>query len=265
MHDLPSELKRGRFDLVYTAEGVLAWLHDLDAWAGGIVAALRSGGDFLLHEEHPVAQCVDASLRWREDYFDEDLHVYQGWSHFELKGPPATEEKVERFWRLGQVVTALARAGLVVRQLEEYPGHDLVAPASVARPRQLHRLGQKALVSKRYAREQSARWASQSVLILVAFGAILTWAVDADVNGLNVTAVGVILMIVGILVVVLDLLWWRSWTWYAAGPAGRGGRTSVTRAVRRCRLRAGAWSSTRRSVGRPQAAAALTMIIISGS
>jgi hypothetical protein len=54
-------------------------------------------------------------------------------------------------------------------------------------------------------------------LILIAFGAILTWAVDASVNGLNVTAVGVILMVVGLLVVILDLLWWRSWTWYASG------------------------------------------------
>ena len=122
VQELPSELKRGRFDLVYTADGVLTWLHDLDAWANGITSSLRSGGDFLLHEEHPVAQCVDQSLRWREDYFDEDLHVYRGWSHFELPGPPATEEKVERFWRLGQIVNALAGAGLVVRQLEEYPG-----------------------------------------------------------------------------------------------------------------------------------------------
>jgi SAM-dependent methyltransferase len=118
---LPSELKRGRFDLVYTADGVLVWLPDLDAWATGIAAALRSGGDFLLHEEHPVAICVDESLRWREDYFDEELQVHRGWTHFELTGPPATEEKVERFWRLGQVVTALSGAGLVVRQLEEYP------------------------------------------------------------------------------------------------------------------------------------------------
>jgi SAM-dependent methyltransferase len=121
VQDLPSELKRGRFDLVYTADGVLVWLHDLDAWAHGIAASLRSGGDLLLHEEHPVAQCVDESLHWREDYFDEELHVYRGWTHFELTGPPATEEKVERFWRLGQVVTALAAAGLAVRQLEEYP------------------------------------------------------------------------------------------------------------------------------------------------
>jgi SAM-dependent methyltransferase len=121
VHDLPSELKRGRFDLVYTADGVLVWLHDLDAWASGIAASLRSGGDLLLHEEHPVAQCVDESLRWRDDYFDEELHSYRGWTHFELTGPPATEEKIERLWRLGQVVTAIAGAGLVVRQLEEYP------------------------------------------------------------------------------------------------------------------------------------------------
>ena len=121
VHDLPSELKRGRFDLVYTADGVLVWLHDLAPWASGIAASLRSGGDLLLHEEHPVVQCVDESLRWREDYFDEELHAYRGWAHFELTGPPATEEKIERLWRLGQVVTALAGAGLVVRQLEEYP------------------------------------------------------------------------------------------------------------------------------------------------
>jgi SAM-dependent methyltransferase len=122
VHDLPSELKRGRFDLVYTADGVLAWLQSLDGWANGIAHALRSGGDFLLHEEHPVAICVDEHLRWREDYFDDEAHVHQGWTHFELSGEPARERKVERFWRLGQIVSALAGAGLVVRQLEEYPG-----------------------------------------------------------------------------------------------------------------------------------------------
>ena len=124
VQDLPSQLKRGRFDLVYTADGVLAWLQDLDGWASGIFSALRHGGDFLLHEEHPVAQCVDQNLHWRDDYFDESTIVVRGWSHFELEGDAATEEKHERFWRLGQVVTAVARAGLVVRQLEEYPGQS---------------------------------------------------------------------------------------------------------------------------------------------
>ena len=58
-------------------------------------------------------------------------------------------------------------------------------------------------------------------LLLIAFGAILTWAVDANVSGLNVTAVGVILLVLGIIVVLLDLMWWRTWTWYSAGPSRR--------------------------------------------
>src|SRR6266542_3576077 len=56
VQSLPSELRRARFDLVYTADGVLAWLTDLGAWATGIAAALRRGGDFLLHEEHPASE-----------------------------------------------------------------------------------------------------------------------------------------------------------------------------------------------------------------
>ena len=109
-------------------------------------------------------------------------------------------------------------------------------------------------------------------LILVAFGAILTWAVDAEVSGLNVTAVGVILMIVGILVVLLDIFWWRSWTWYAAGPA-RSRRTYVrdtaapvaARAAGPARAPGAASSSKRKSVGRLQVRRRPNRIIILGS
>jgi Domain of unknown function (DUF6458) len=48
-------------------------------------------------------------------------------------------------------------------------------------------------------------------ILLIAVGAILTWGVTAEAEGLDVTAVGVILMIVGILGLVLSLLFWSSW------------------------------------------------------
>ncbi len=114
---LPSELRRGRFDLVYSGEGVLAWISDLDGWARGLAAGLRPHGELLVFDDHPVADCVDGLLRWREDYFRE---------------PDAPE----RLWRIGQVATALARAGLHVQALEEYPGgtsrrrHDRRIPAT---------------------------------------------------------------------------------------------------------------------------------------
>ena len=120
VHELPLELRRGRFDLVYTGGGVLVWLQDLDAWAAGVASALRTAGELLLYDAHPVLQCLDASLRWREDYFFDCVFVNTGWDHFRLSGEPAREEKHERFWRLGQVVTAVAGAGLRVESLEEF-------------------------------------------------------------------------------------------------------------------------------------------------
>jgi len=61
-------------------------------------------------------------------------------------------------------------------------------------------------------------------LILIAIGAILTWAVKATVSGIDLNAVGVILMIIGGVGLLLSLLFWS--TWGAAGVPGR--RRSTT-------------------------------------
>jgi hypothetical protein len=55
-------------------------------------------------------------------------------------------------------------------------------------------------------------------LILAAAGAVLIWAVDAEVSGLDLTVVGVILLIVGIVGALLSLVFWSSW-------GGFGGRS----------------------------------------
>jgi hypothetical protein len=57
-------------------------------------------------------------------------------------------------------------------------------------------------------------------LILIAAGAILTWAVNATVNGLDINTVGVILLIVGIIGLLLSLVFWSSWGGFG-GPARR--------------------------------------------
>jgi hypothetical protein len=48
-------------------------------------------------------------------------------------------------------------------------------------------------------------------LLLIAGGAILTWGVTDEPSGLNLDAIGVILMVVGIVGLVLTLLLWQSW------------------------------------------------------
>lgn len=64
-------------------------------------------------------------------------------------------------------------------------------------------------------------------LILIAAGAILTWAVDATVSGVNIHAVGVILMVVGIIGLVLSLVFWSSWGGFGGGPGPRRRVTTV--------------------------------------
>ena len=48
-------------------------------------------------------------------------------------------------------------------------------------------------------------------LVLIAVGAILTWGVTAEAEGLDVNAIGVILLIVGLLGLVISMIFWSSW------------------------------------------------------
>ena len=48
-------------------------------------------------------------------------------------------------------------------------------------------------------------------LILIAVGAILAFAVNADVSGLEVETIGWILLVVGIVGGLLSLMFWSSW------------------------------------------------------
>jgi len=58
-------------------------------------------------------------------------------------------------------------------------------------------------------------------IFLIAVGAILTWAVNAQVSGLDITVVGVILLIVGILGLVLSMIFWSTWGGLANGASRR--------------------------------------------
>jgi hypothetical protein len=66
-------------------------------------------------------------------------------------------------------------------------------------------------------------------ILLIAVGAILTWAVSAEVNGVDITAVGVILMIVGAVGLVVSMIFWSSWGGFGARNGGGQNTTVVER------------------------------------
>ena len=61
-------------------------------------------------------------------------------------------------------------------------------------------------------------------LILIAVGAVLTWAVNVTISGFNVHTVGIILLVVGVVGLLLSLVFWSSW----AGPGYFSRRRTVT-------------------------------------
>jgi hypothetical protein len=61
-------------------------------------------------------------------------------------------------------------------------------------------------------------------LILIAVGAILTWAVETTVSGVSIHTVGVILLVVGAVGLLISLVFWSSW---GAGPPGSRRRTTT--------------------------------------
>jgi hypothetical protein len=66
-------------------------------------------------------------------------------------------------------------------------------------------------------------------LILIAVGAILLWAVNATVAGIDINAIGVILMIVGAIGIVLSMIFWSSWGGVGGGSTRREDRVVVDR------------------------------------
>jgi uncharacterized protein DUF6458 len=48
-------------------------------------------------------------------------------------------------------------------------------------------------------------------LLLIAVGAILIWAVNVSVSGIDLVTVGWILLIVGALGALLSMIFWSSW------------------------------------------------------
>jgi SAM-dependent methyltransferase len=138
--EAPPELD-GTGDLVYTGRGALIWLQDLDRWAAVVRRLLSPTGRLVLFDGHPVEWLFDAGPdgRWvvtDYDYFA-GPEASKGWAPEYIDRLSIADDdqhwKFARAWTLGEVVTALLRAGLAVEEVAEHPvdwwgGHRDVRP-----------------------------------------------------------------------------------------------------------------------------------------
>ncbi|MCF6470662.1 class I SAM-dependent methyltransferase [Nonomuraea sp. MG754425] len=121
VYDAPEALG-GTYDIVYTGLGALVWLPDLDRWARTVAALLNPGGFLYLAEFHPFADLLDDETGTRvvHDYFDRDPQVWT--LPYTYTGGDVLEHQTSVEFRhgLGDIVTAIAAAGLRVEFLHEH-------------------------------------------------------------------------------------------------------------------------------------------------
>jgi SAM-dependent methyltransferase len=126
-----------RFDRVFSSYGTIGWLADLGAWARGVASVLAPGGRLVLLEFHPMCWSFGADGRVIAPYFiDEPIEERGGVNDYVGgTGPDLApmgfvpglaafenpEPAVAFQYTVGQIVQAVADAGLVVHTLREYP------------------------------------------------------------------------------------------------------------------------------------------------
>lgn len=122
------------FERVFASYGVLTWHPDVDAWMRGAARVLTPGGRLVCVEFHPLIWSFGKDLGFTgDDYFHrgpfvEPVNDYVAESGVALGvtvgAPPAPANDVPAYGYqhgLGEIVTAVVRAGLQLEALHEYP------------------------------------------------------------------------------------------------------------------------------------------------
>ena len=65
-------------------------------------------------------------------------------------------------------------------------------------------------------------------IFLIAIGAILAWAVDAEVSGIDIQVAGLILLVVGVIGFIASLIFWSSWGGFGNRDAAASGGRNTT-------------------------------------
>ncbi|MFJ8039723.1 class I SAM-dependent methyltransferase [Kitasatospora sp. NPDC096147] len=124
LYDAVTALGGRTFDTVYTGRGSLCWLPDIDRWARTVAALVRPGGFLYLAEFHPVADLPGEDGRTVEgDYFQRGpIVVDEPGGYAAETSTRSSNLRYQWTHGVGQVVSALVKAGLRLEFLHEHDG-----------------------------------------------------------------------------------------------------------------------------------------------
>ena len=126
VYDLPEVLDE-EFDIVFTSYGVHCWLNDLYRWARIVSHFLKPGGKFYIADFHPFIGVFDwdatDDFKLEYNYFHEpepkEFSVDGSYAESDVKIEPVVDYE---WWHgMGVVITAIAKAGLRIHFLHEFP------------------------------------------------------------------------------------------------------------------------------------------------
>lgn len=104
------------FDVVFTSYGVLTWLPDLADWARVIARSLKPGGEFHLVEFHAINDLLSGY-----PYFSTAEPAVEEEGTYTENCDGTTSPTATWSHSLGEVVSALLGAGLVLESFAEHP------------------------------------------------------------------------------------------------------------------------------------------------
>jgi SAM-dependent methyltransferase len=130
VYDAVDVLGHAGFDLVFTGIGALCWLPSVDRWARVVADLLRPGGRLFLREGHPMLWSLedgrpDGLLAVEYPYFEREEPMVFNCPGTYVATDAVFSHGASHEWNhgLGEIVTALLRAGMELTMLVE---HDSV-------------------------------------------------------------------------------------------------------------------------------------------
>lgn len=123
VYDAAEAVPDSSYDIVYTGVGALPWLPDIERWAETAASLVAPGGFLYLAEFHPLADALDDATgsRITHDYFSREAWVDETpGTYTDVDAPTIHNRSVEWQHPIGEVVSALAAAGLRIELLHEH-------------------------------------------------------------------------------------------------------------------------------------------------